>query len=233
MTRPESPLDRYLARLEQSPQLFQRSTGDGIQILTDPAEIRAAEAAQAFRLAEQGRAADESQVGVMYEDQYICVLRDAVRFPDGTLGTYIRVLASRSDHAGVATVPVVAGNIVLVRHFRHATGCWHWELPRGFASSDDPESTAASELAEEIGATIVRLQPLGTVYPDSGLLASGVHLYWAEVQLNGQATDAREAIAEIRAVSPGELNAMLADGQINDGFTLSALALAKAKGFLT
>ncbi len=232
MHRSESPFERYLARRQQSPHLFQRGTDDGIQILTDPAEIRAAEAAQASRLAEQGRAADESQVGVMYEDQYICVLRDAVRFPDGTLGTYIRVLATRSEYAGVAIVPVVAGNVVLVHHFRHATGCWHWELPRGFASSDNPESTAASELAEEIGATVVQLQPLGIVYPDSGLLASGVHLYWADVELTDQATDAREAIAEIRTVSPGELNSMLATGQINDGFTLSALALAKAKGLL-
>lgn len=119
--------------------------------------------------------------GICYRDQYLTLLRDPVAFPDGRTGGYLRALHS-GGHAGAAVLPVHDGRIVLLRHFRHATRQWHWEIPRGFPEPGEPaEKTARRELEEEIGVPAESVEFLGDVYADTGVAGSKVGLFWAAV----------------------------------------------------
>ena len=49
------------------------------------------------------------EAGIVYEDEYIRLVRDAVIFPDRSRGTYIRILPRRPESA-VAVLPVLNGS---------------------------------------------------------------------------------------------------------------------------
>lgn len=225
-----SDLERYLAMAKEHPELFVNPPGPIITILLGEDEIRQAEAEIAQRLAERGQPTEWAQVGVAYEDQYLLILRDAVRFPNGSLGTYIR--AVNPGASGVVILPVWSGHVVLLRHFRHGTRSWHWEIPRGFGEKGlSNEDNAMRELAEEIGGTATRLVQLGPVHPDTDASGPPDEIFYAEIESYGQ-PDGHEAIAELKAVPIEEFQRMVGDGEITEGYTLAAYARAKAKGLL-
>jgi ADP-ribose pyrophosphatase len=66
-------------------------------------------------------------VGVLASDPYATVLREAVRFPDGSLGLYNRLLVP----GGVVVLPVSRGSIVLIHRFRHGARRFAYEAPAG------------------------------------------------------------------------------------------------------
>jgi len=180
----------------------------------------------------QAWAREWSQVGIAFRDQYLLLLRDAVRFPDGTVGTYIRFVDPRDGVPGVIVLPIYQGQILLLRHFRHATRSWHLEIPRGFGWQGlTSEESASRELEEEIGATPSRLVSLGQTYPNTGMTSECDELFYAEVESYGNA-EAQEAIIEILPTSLPEFERMLRENEITDGFTLAAYARAKLKGLL-
>ena len=85
------PLDRYLELARRSPDLFASPPG-GVAIELDRARIREIEQAVAAQHARSGMPASWSAVGLMYEDPYIFILRDAVVFLDGTVGVHHRII---------------------------------------------------------------------------------------------------------------------------------------------
>jgi ADP-ribose pyrophosphatase len=171
-----------------------------------------------------------ARVGIAYQDQYRMVLRDAVRFPNQLLGTYVRIV--RDGVPGVIILPIYQGQVLLIRHFRHATRTWHLEIPRGYGEEGlSSEENAQRELSEEIRATISHLVSLGQAYPDSGALSEYNDFFYAEVESYGE-LEADEAIIELLPTSIPEFERMIRENEIEDGFTLTAYALAKAKGLL-
>ena len=93
---------------------------------------------------------------------------------------------------------------------------------------------ARRELLEETGlcpadGTLVHL---GTLRPDGGILSTRVDAFLAEVTLDAepQLRDGAEDILEYRFVGPGELDSLIADGELTDGFTLATLALLARRG---
>src|SRR5690348_1136041 len=101
--------ERYFELVQERPDLFANPQGTVFTILLDPAEIYQVEAYMQQRLIDQGVAkawaTEWSQVGIVFRDQYLLVLRDAVRFPDGTLGTYIRFVDPKDSKPGVIVLP--------------------------------------------------------------------------------------------------------------------------------
>lgn len=220
----------YFAFAEDHPALFTNPPGAGFVILLDKDEIREAEVQTAHRLKTKHLSTELAQVGIVYQDQYRMIIRDAVRFPNGLLGTYVRIV--RDGVAGVIILPVYQEHILLIRHFRHATRTWHLEIPRGFGEKDfSSEENARRELEEEIRATISHLVSLGQVYPDAGALSEYNDFFYAEVGSYGE-LEANEAIVELLPIPIPEFERMIRENEINDGFTLTAYALAKAKGLL-
>ncbi|MFE9364886.1 NUDIX hydrolase [Streptomyces sp. NPDC006978] len=193
----------------ERPDLFVNRAG-GIEILSDPEAV-----------AEAG--------GVMYSDRYITLLRDPVRFPDGSTGTYIRSVGGAPE-PGCAVLPLFDGGVVLVEHFRHATRSWHWEVPRGFGEPGlPPGENAAKELREEIGAEVLEVVPLGELHPDSGTTADRVALFAARIDGVG-ALETAEGIRGCVTVPFAEAEAMVGDGRVTDGFTIAVLMRARLAG---
>ncbi|MFF0188804.1 NUDIX hydrolase [Streptomyces sp. NPDC005244] len=234
----QAALTDYEALREHRPELFVNPSGAAFEILLDRADQdRAADAMSRVAVA-AGLSESVGHIGVVYRDAYFCLVRDAVRFANGRLGTYIRIVPA-SASGGAAVLPVLAdGRVVLLRHFRHADRDWHWEIPRGFGDpGEDGAGTAARELQEELGVHVRDFTYLGPLSPDTGMRAGVDHLYLAHigtVELADEPTqDARaEGIHAYRAVSPEEFRTMVADRRISDAYTLSAYALAMAQGVL-
>ncbi|MEU3406997.1 NUDIX hydrolase [Streptomyces sp. NPDC006670] len=201
--------ERYEALRAERPELFRNEPG-GIEILTDPEAVAAAG-------------------GVLYQDPYVMLLRDAVRFPDGREGTYIRAIGATAE-PGCVVLPLLEGRVVLIEHFRHAPRAWGWEIPRGFGTQGlEDAANAAKELREEIGAEVLELLPLGVVHPDTGVMGDRVLLYAARIDGIG-ALAVGEGIRRTLTVPFEEAEAMVLDGRITDGFTMAALLRARLAG---
>ncbi|MFL5799053.1 MAG: NUDIX hydrolase [Actinomycetota bacterium] len=232
-TRPIRPsLTRYLDLRRTDPHLFHNPSSHGFMIVLDEESIREIEAQVAGRLMQFGHPTEWAEVGIVYEDQYLLILRDAVVFPDGERDTYIRILDKLGRAPGVAVLATFDRRVVLVRHFRHATRSWHLEIPRGFGGEGgSPQKDARREIEEEIGGSVRAIRSLGVMHPNTGLSAEEVHLLSAELESIGL-PERHEAISELVEVSLPELERMIADGSITDSFTIAAYSRAKLLGML-
>ena len=192
-----STLADYLAFAKAHPALFVNPSQGGITILLDENEIREAEAQMAQWLQTKGMPSECAQVGIAYRDQYVLLLRDAVRFPNGSLGTYIRSVGADRSTPGVVVLSVYQGQVLLIRHFRHATRTWHLGIPSGFGMPGlSSEENAKRELEEEVAAIVSRLIPLGLVHLDVHTGADYVELFFAEVESYGE-VEVQEGITEL------------------------------------
>ncbi|MEO3842718.1 NUDIX hydrolase [Streptomyces sp. B22F1] len=215
MTDAHDPLEPYLELRRDRPGLFANQPG-GIEILDGVTAV------------------DGVPVGVVYRDPYVTIVRDPVRFPDGRRGTYIRLLEAPGSPPGTVTLPLLGGGaeVVLVEHYRHATRGWHVEVPRGFGTPGlgGPEN-AAKEIAEEIGATVREIVPLGRLHPDTGLAGGHAELY--AVHVDGYGEPGRgEGIRRTFSVPPAEAEDLVRTERITDAFTIAVLARARLAGLL-
>ncbi len=221
--------DDYFALVEANPGLFHNPPDAGFEILLDEAGISQAEKSAAQQLRGAGAPAEWARVGVAFRDQYSLILRDAVRYTNGSVGTYVRMITPPVP--GVVILPVWQGQVLLIRHFRHATRSWHLEIPRGFGTGTDARESADRELKEEIGASGIHLTELGRMYPDTGATNSVAALFHAEISSYGK-PDEMEAITDIIPTPVAEFERMIGDCQLDDGYLLAAYARAKARNLL-
>lgn len=223
-----SDLAEYFSLVKDHPEMFRNPPGAGLEILLQESEIRQAEEYVAEKLRKSGKPVEWAQVGVAFKDPYLVLLRDAVRFPDGTLGTYLRSAPAADDFPGVAILPVWQGQVLLIRHFRHATRTWHLEIPRGFGMDPDARQSAGQELREEIGADEITLIDLGEAYPDASADNGTICYFYASVAKYGK-PERQEGITDILPTPVAEFERMIRDGELKDGFLLMAYGLARAK----
>lgn len=227
-----STLSDYLAFANTHPQLFTNPSEEGISILLDENEIRQVESQMAQSLKEQGLPEEWAKVGIAYQDQYILLLRDAVRFPDGSLGTCIRSVNEDESSPGVVVLPIYQNKILLIRHFRHETRTWHLEIPQGFGIPGlSSEESARTELEEEITATVSRIVPLGKVHPDLSSGSNYVELFYADIESYGD-IESQEGITELLPTPLVEVERMIRMGEIDNIFLLVTYARARLHGLL-
>lgn len=204
---------------------------DGVRIATDPAEIAAIETEVGERYARKGWPRDWASAGLHYQDPFLRLVRDAVVFPDGYRAVHHRVL-SNSHPSGAAVLPLHDGRLVLLRHFRHPSRQWHWEIPRGgIDPGESAEQTARTELREEISAEAQTLTPLGFVHGSTALISGSVALFCATVTKPGTPS-LQEGIAGIQLVEIGEAETMITASEITDSFTLAAFLRARLAGLI-
>lgn len=222
---------RYEDLRRDRPELFRPGGPGTYEVLVEADDVAAAEQAQARQLAAAGQPVEWARTGIVYEDQYVVLVRDAIRSPTGRLGTYIRALAP-DDSPGVAVLPLLDGEIVLVEHFRHSIRGWQLEIPRGFGEPGyDAAANARKELAEEIGAEARELVPLGFFYPDTGFSDDRAELFLARIDAVGP-LDREEGIARARVLSPAAVGGLIARGELTDSFTLVAFLRARLRGLI-
>ncbi len=226
-----STLADYFAFAKAHPEQFVNPPGGSFTILLDEAEIQETESQAAQKLQAQGLPVEWACVGIVYQDQYVQLLRDAVRFPDGSLGVCTR-WGGEQGTPGVAVLPFYQGQVLLIRHFRHELRTWDLEVIQGFGIPGlSSEECARKELEEEIGATASRLVPLGRVYPDTVWGADYVELFYAEVESYGE-LEAQEGITDLLLTSVSELERLIREREVTNVFLLVAYSRAKLQGLL-
>jgi ADP-ribose pyrophosphatase len=130
----------------------------------------------------------------------------------------------------VAGVPR-AGEIVLIRQYRHAAGQALWEIPAGTAEEDeDCEVGARRELREETGYSADSLALLCSAYPTPGFCTERVRIYAAYGLHAGPQQLEEDERIEVRTVSMAQAWAMQASGEIIDMKTLVALLWLDPEG---
>ena len=220
---------RYLDLLERRPELGQNLPGAGIELLTDPGLIETAcEAARQTRAAHNQDTID-LRVGVLATDPYMTMIRDAVRFGNGTYGLYNRIF----ENSCVAVLPLLAEDLaVIIRVFRHGLRQWSLEFPRGGVEPGETHrQTARRELREEIGADVLELIDAGEFSPGGSTLAIRARLYVARID-EIRNVDLGESISDAIAVSGVELEELIRSGKIIDGFSISLFARARLLGLI-
>jgi ADP-ribose pyrophosphatase len=213
----------YRHLMQRRPDWFLNHPRGGITILTAEAEVE-----QACRNAERTRAAHglsvaDVRAGLLACDPYMTIVRDAVRFPDGSLGLYNRVI----ETAPVAVLPLLDGRPVLMRVFRHGLRDWSLEFPRGACDQGEgPETGVRRELEEEIGARALNLIPLGQFTPGGSSLSIRAWLFAAEIDGIGK-RDLHEGIEDVHAVDIATLEEKIRSNEIIDGFSLALFTRAR------
>ena len=204
-------IEKYMELTKERPNLF---TEEGLEVILDKDTIAEFEA-------NGGR-----EIGIAYESPWRYMLVDLVRNGD-KLFAYERIVPVKTG--GVAVLPVYGDNIVLIHEYRHPIQRWRWEMPRGFGTPGaSAVQNASKELFEETGIEKAKLTHLGQLNTDSGLTSDQVDLFVAEVEeltvslLNKEDT---EAISQIRLFPLSEIQRLIANGEITDSFTLSALGI--------
>jgi len=139
-------------------------------------------------------------------------------------------------HPGAAAiVPLTdAGEVVLIRQYRHAAGDYLWEIPAGTRGAGEPSlSCARRELEEETGYRATDWVELGEMLPAPGYASERIDLFLARgLEPAAQKLDWDEVIAEVEPISVGQALAWVADGTLIDGKTVVALCRARARGLL-
>ncbi|CCI52665.1 NUDIX hydrolase [Nostocoides jenkinsii] len=169
---------------------------------------------------------------LVYENRFIEVWDDDVRFKDGTRGTYLRISTKPTNDHGVVVIPRRGLDFCLVKTYRYPLGRVQLAFPRGFGEGGAPEEDARRELKEETGLDSLNTRLLGWVTPDSGLLTSRVAVVGAEVPGTvASVLDVRE-VDEVVWLSAPLMLKLMSTGELDDAFTLSALMLAVAQRWI-
>ncbi|WKZ48078.1 MAG: NUDIX hydrolase [Anaerolineales bacterium] len=125
---------------------------------------------------------------------------------------------------GVAVVPVIDGNVVLIRQFRISIERELIELPAGrLELNEDPMSCAARELEEEVGYRSKKLIPIASYFASVGNSNERMYLFLAlGLEKTKRRLEDDERIREI--IIPIEtVRAKLANQEFEDSKTLIGL----------
>ena len=161
-----------------------------------------------------------------YSGRRISVDLDQVRFPDGSVGTLEMV-----RHPGASAVipfldPIGSPDprVLLIRQYRWAAESVMWEIPAGtLDAGESPEHCAHRELREEAGVEAAELRHLTTIYTTPGFTDELIHLYAASGLTPVPMAHEADEFIEPHELRWSEVGRMIADGQIRDGKTLTAL----------
>lgn len=113
------------------------------------------------------------------QDQYLGLRTDRCERADGHIIETYHVIEVRD---WVTLVPLTeAGNVLLVREYRHAAQVMLNGLPGGYADPGETDwaAAAARELAEETGHVPREMHWIGTCHPNAATQTNCIHYYLA------------------------------------------------------
>ena len=137
------------------------------------------------------------------------------------------------DVTGVAVLPIIDGQIGLLKIDRIALDATFIEAPKGFVDLGEAAAGAAlRELIEETGLICDKsdLVSLGTMAPEASTLRARIKLFAAlRCRPTGGVLDDEIGLGALEFVSVARARAMAADAEIEDAATLVALYRLFAK----
>jgi ADP-ribose pyrophosphatase len=223
----------YRELIESHPELFDNENAL-FEIITDAEVITAWVEEKKKDLTRRGLPEKWGDIGVVFEGPYIIVIRDLVKFPSGRLGSYFRIINYADLKGGQASaiLPVMSGKVLLMKQFRHPTRKWHWEVPRGFGEPNTtPEENAKKELLEEINGKVEELIDIGPYNSNTGIEGVKVQLFYGKLKSLGD-INRDEGIVSCKLVPVKQIEAMIRNAEITDGFTIAAFTRAKLRGLI-
>ena len=168
------------------------------------------------------------EIQTVYRGRVFTVQIETITLPKGG-----ELKAEIVRHPGsVVIVPVTdAGDVVLVRQYRHAIGRLAWELPAGtLKPGEDHEHAAIRECHEEIGLIPGRIRHVGSLFPTPGYCDEEMHFFEASGLRKPGADDEaahqdEDEDIEARPFPLASVRAMIASGEIVDMKTVAGLLL--------
>lgn len=167
----------------------------------------------------------------IYESEWTQVVVADVELPDGSRIEH-DVVRLRQQ-AAAALVRDSQHRLLLIWRHRFITDSWSWELPAGaIEEGESPEEAAAREALEETGWRVGGVESIGSFLPLPGRAEQTFHVCRAEpLERVGDPVDAHE-VERVEWVPVSELGGLVTGGELRDGYTLAALAIASARGVL-
>lgn len=198
---------RYTELIAQWPYLFQNN--GPLKIVTD------------WEIVEAYQRRTGKLIGVRYESPYNILVVDLVFEKEEIFFPYERLLPAVARGAAVC-IPEFRGKYVLLRQYRHAMRDYQFAFPRGFATEGLAGSeNAKKELEEELGADIKCIEYLGDVIADSGITGNRVGIYLCHIN-QFHLHQGHEGIVDSICVSKENLEEMIRENKLSDGYSLSA-----------
>ncbi|MGK5518465.1 NUDIX domain-containing protein [Micromonospora sp. URMC 107] len=165
-----------------------------------------------------------------YQGRIFDVVSEEVTMPGG--GTGVRDVVR---HVGAVAVVALdaAGQVVLIRQYRHAVGRHLWELPAGLTdvSGEDLAAAAVRELAEEVDLAAGRVDVLVDLHSSPGFTNELVRVFLARDLTDvpaEQRHERREEEADLQVVriDLDEAVGMVLAGEITNASCVAGLLAA-------
>lgn len=164
---------------------------------------------------------------IPWQGAFLQVWRDTVRLPDGRSAAREYV-----HHPGAVVILAVRddGALVMERQYRHPLGQVFWEFPAGKLDANEPPLVCAQrELKEETGFEAQQWEHLGVIHPCIGYSDEKIEVFLARGLRAGERALDEHEFLEVFAMSPAEIEAAMASGQMTDAKTLAAFCMARSR----
>ena len=161
---------------------------------------------------------------VIYENPWVNLYVDKVQFPGGRIIDKHHVLEFEKQAVAVL-VEDAQGQILLVHAYRYPTDSLEWEVPAGMVEPGEPIIEAAKrEVREESGYETTDHELVYTYYPTIGISNKVFHIVRSRAA-GGTGVFDRNEVKEYKWVSKPEIQEIIQDRLVRDGYTLTALLL--------
>jgi len=161
----------------------------------------------------------------VYKNRFVSFYDDAVEFPSGHRGSYVR-MAWRANYS-VGIIPINKENeIVFINQFCYAAQKWFLQIPKGIGETRlSPEEVAIKELKEELGGAAERIDLLFSLFTDPGIIESPTHIFVARGLVCNQhfSREPSEVIGNLESFTIDELLSRTTLSRIQDSLTLASL----------